>query len=74
MAMIGVFKHHFHIAFVAFQLHAADDNGGQLTKLGGRSGGVIKVEVFRKAAVAVEDAQAGTTQKEETVAQWTIII
>ena len=73
VAMVGVFAHHLHVDFVAFQLHAADDNGGQLTELGGGNTGVIEVKVFRKAAVAVDDAQAGTTQKEEAVAQRTII-
>lgn len=73
VAMIGVFEHHFHIDFVAFQLHATDNDGGQLLKLGGGNAGVIEIKVFREAAVAVDDAQAGTTQKEETFAQRTII-
>jgi hypothetical protein len=73
VAMVGVFAYHLHVDFVAFQFHTADDNGGQLLKLGGGNASVIEVKVFRKAAVAVGDAQVGTTQKEKTLAQRTII-
>ena len=73
VAMVGVFAYHPHIDFVAFQFHTADDNGGQLPKRGGGNAGITEIKVFRKAAVAVGDAQVGTTQKEKTLAQRTII-
>jgi len=63
--MVGVFAHHLHVDFVAFEFHATNDDGGQLLKLGGGNAGVAEIKVFREAAVTVDDAQAVPPRKKK---------
>lgn len=73
VAVVGIFEHQFHLDLVAFQLQAAGHDGGQLAEFGGGYAGVIKIEVFRKAVVAVDDAQAGAAEEEKPGGQRAVV-
>lgn len=73
VAVVGILEYHLHFDFVAFQFHAMGHDVGQLAELCGGDAGVVEIEVFGKAAVAVHNAQAGTAEEEKPVGQGAIV-